>query len=484
MARRYWLGLWFVAIMGLAAFVAADAIDSAAAPATQPVNATTSSSIDFHALLGDPPAVDSPVQQVELAQILELQAGRTPADEKRCKDEVSVTVFGFSAQMGSWFTEKNLPITARLMNEAYAHSKVLSEAAKRIWDRKRPPFDDPRIKPCVAADTDGSYPSGHATRSMLWAHLLIAILPQQTEGLLARANQIGDDRVLAGVHFPSDVAAGKILGAEIAKELLADEEFQTKLAAARAECLAASASAAAAAKSSQFFDNSVIDIHALLGEPPSPGSAIQQVELAQILEFQAARTPAEERRCQDEGPMLAFGFTPQIGPWFTEKNLPLTAKALNDAYLQCKDITKTAKAVWNRQAPPNVDSRIHPCMPRDEEGCYPSGHSSRSMLFAHLLGAIFPARMDVLITRADQLGDDRVLAGVHYPSDVAAGKILGAKVAELLLASDKFKSEFEAARAECLAAAAANPLVAGASHGMPPLESANPLLAAPPVSMP
>jgi acid phosphatase (class A) len=230
------MGFIFIAALCLAA--PAIVRTATTEPSTQPVF-LEASSINLHALLGDPPANDSPVQQVELEKVLELQAARTPAEAQRCQDEVAVTVFGFAGAMGPWFTEKNLPVTAQVMNDAYEQGKVFSKSAKAIWNRPRPPYDDPRIKPCVALDTDGSYPSGHATRSMLWAHLLIAIFPDKTEAVLARANQIGDDRVIAGVHFPSDVAAGKILGAEIARLLLTNDKFKEEFASAKAECLAA-----------------------------------------------------------------------------------------------------------------------------------------------------------------------------------------------------------------------------------------------------
>jgi acid phosphatase (class A) len=238
MLRRLWVGFLLVSTICFA-FKPATLPSATTAPASTQPTFLDASAIDLHALLGDPPAVGSAVQQVELAHILELQAARTPAEEKRCQDEVAVTVFGFTDAIGPWFTEKNLPITAQVMNDAYAQSKVFSKSAKAIWNRQRPPYDDARIKPCVSLDTDGSYPSGHATRSMVWAHLLIAMFPDRTEAILARANQIGDDRVLAGVHFPSDVAAGKILGTEIARLLLANDQFKAEFAAAKFECLTA-----------------------------------------------------------------------------------------------------------------------------------------------------------------------------------------------------------------------------------------------------
>ncbi len=50
---------------------------------------------------------------------------------------------------------------------------------------------------------------------------------------------MGEDRVISGIHFPSDVEAGQILGKAIAEKLLNDPAFQTALNAARDECMKA-----------------------------------------------------------------------------------------------------------------------------------------------------------------------------------------------------------------------------------------------------
>jgi hypothetical protein len=55
-----------------------------------------------------------------------------------------------------------------------------------------------------------------------------------------RKSETGDpyDPVIAGVHYPSDVAAGQKLGAEIARKLLANADFQTALERTKEECFA------------------------------------------------------------------------------------------------------------------------------------------------------------------------------------------------------------------------------------------------------
>lgn len=207
-----------------------------AAPTTQPTSLAPDD-FDFKALLGDPPADDSAAQKQELDTMLELQAHRTPEEVARCKSEVAGTPFTLGASVvGPWFDGKDFPLTTAMMQYVARKGTVISNAAKANWSRKRPFLSDERIKPCVVLEPTFSYPSGHATRGMLWAILLAELFPEHRDALMARGRQFGTDRTLAGLHYPSDVAAGQKLGAEIARRLLADPEFHAMLDKAKDEC--------------------------------------------------------------------------------------------------------------------------------------------------------------------------------------------------------------------------------------------------------
>ncbi len=221
-----------------ASFVLAVALCLAAAPVTQPAYLAPDS-FDFKALLGGPPANDSQEHKDEIAKLLKYQDTRTPEEVARCKSEEEVDVFAFSSVLGSWFNEKDLPETAKFMKDAYTQTKVVSNAAKANWNRPRPPKELPdQVKPCVTLEKGASFPSGHATRGVMWATLLSEIFPDKKDDLMARGKLIGEDRVIAGMHFPSDVAAGQKLGAEIAKRMLADADVKVELEKVKAECLA------------------------------------------------------------------------------------------------------------------------------------------------------------------------------------------------------------------------------------------------------
>lgn len=56
---------------------------------------------------------------------------------------------------------------------------------------------------------------------------------------------------------------------------------------------------------------------------------------------------------------------------------------------------------------------------------FPSGHTAAAFLFATVLSAYYPSLMFIAFGLAAIIGMSRVLLGVHYPSDIAAGILLG-----------------------------------------------------------
>lgn len=207
-----------------------------AAPAGQS-NSLAPDDFDFKAMLGDPPADGSPEQKQEIDKMLDLQAHRTPEESARCVSGVMGTPFTLGASvLGAWFDGKDFPLTVALMQDVARKGTAISSAAKITWSRKRPYLSDARLKPCVVLERSFSYPSGHATRGVLWAMLLADMFPEHREALLTAGRQFGTDRTLAGMHYPSDVAAGQKLGAEIARRMLADPDFHARLEKAKEEC--------------------------------------------------------------------------------------------------------------------------------------------------------------------------------------------------------------------------------------------------------
>ena len=226
------LGLWLM--------LAPPAVFAApVAPRAQEAGFLVPGSIDAQALLPAPPAADSLVERAELEVLLHLQEERTPAQVARARLVEDEDVFGFGADvLGPWFSAINLPRTAEFFAKVREDFLPLNRAAKALFKRRRPPYLDGRIRPCVPFADTGAYPSGHGMQSALWARLLGAIFPDETAALARRAAETRWCRLLAGVHHPSDVEAGRILGEALARELLKSPAVQAALKEIRIEAAA------------------------------------------------------------------------------------------------------------------------------------------------------------------------------------------------------------------------------------------------------
>ncbi len=64
-----------------------------------------------------------------------------------------------------------------------------------------------------------SYPSGHAAQAFYLAHNLSNEFPELREDFYILANMIAESRVDRGVHFPSDIEAGKLLASKLVGEI-------------------------------------------------------------------------------------------------------------------------------------------------------------------------------------------------------------------------------------------------------------------------
>lgn len=91
-----------------------------------------------------------------------------------------------------------------------------------------------------------------------------------------------------------------------------------------------------------------------------------------------------------------------------------------------KNITKQLKQNIGRPRPYWLDGRVR-VIPGLESSDYsfPSGHAAGAAYMASILSNKYPHRKTELMSMADKIANSRVIAGVHYPSDIEAGKRVG-----------------------------------------------------------
>jgi hypothetical protein len=102
--------------------------------------------------------------------------------------------------------------TVRKMWENPKHKKAI-DLIKETVRRSRPYWIDERISPLEGTETSSySFPSGHACETRYIALKLADQFPKRKDDLIKIGDRIARSRIQAGLHYPSDIEAGKAIG--------------------------------------------------------------------------------------------------------------------------------------------------------------------------------------------------------------------------------------------------------------------------------
>ena len=195
--------------------------------------------VDLTAILPPPPANDSAETNKEVGEVLMLQVTRTPAMVARAKADDEEDVWRFADVLGAKFDKAALPKTAAFFDRIAATEGAVVDPAKKVFKRPRPYLLNDLVKPVVEPSKSGSWPSGHATVGTMMGIVLANMIPEKRAAIMARAREFGENRVVAGMHYPSDVEAGRVAGSVIAQTIMQLDEFKAEFEASKTELRAA-----------------------------------------------------------------------------------------------------------------------------------------------------------------------------------------------------------------------------------------------------
>lgn len=206
-------------------------------PTSRPTYYINLDSFEIQAFLPNPPTANSAVTRSELLTLHRIEDTRTAQTSAQAKyDEESEDIFLFKDVMGGGFTPDNLPATAALSKHIKLEQGAVGSRLKSSYSRMRPYQLDPSLHPiCKVKTAHDSYPSGHALTGYLEALALVELVPEKRDAILARADEYGQERLICGVHYPSDIEASKELAYAMFGFMLSVPSFQHDLATAKTE---------------------------------------------------------------------------------------------------------------------------------------------------------------------------------------------------------------------------------------------------------
>jgi acid phosphatase (class A) len=197
---------------------------------------------DHRVFLPPPPPPGSPVAAADVAifeQTRKLENGprwQLAANDNQISHKAMLADFGCA--VGLDLAAIDAPALSRVLLRSGADLFPVVGAAKDAYKRPRPYVEQQGplcIVPSDELTASGSYPSGHAAAGWLYALLLAEIDPDHADAIIRRGRAFGESRVVCGVHYASDIEAGRLTASALVAELHGAPQFETDVASARAE---------------------------------------------------------------------------------------------------------------------------------------------------------------------------------------------------------------------------------------------------------
>jgi acid phosphatase (class A) len=209
-----------------------------------------------------------------------------------------------------------------------------------------------------------------------------------------------------------------------------------------------------------YFDKNLPDALLLLPSYPAEGTIEDKNDLSSFNNLQATENTTRWKLALEDDHLSYDRFSATLGFELNAAKTPFIVHVWNRSERDVLNATFNAKKYFNRPRPFQRFAVEHVCgeqkaplpQPNPQGGSsassYPSGHASFGWGLALVLAEIAPDKARLLLARAREYGDNRVVCAVHYPSDVEGGKLVATWVVGQLHASKVFMHDLECAKQE------------------------------------
>ena len=132
---------------------------------------------------------------------------------------------------------------------------------------------------------------------------------------------------------------------------------------------------------------------------------------------------------------LWLGSASALAVFGGEKGRRAAGSGIASLVLTSALVNAVLKPLWGRRRPERVKHRVpfarRVRMPRSRS--FPSGHAASAFAFASGVASEAPAPGGLLTALAALVAYSRVHTGVHYPSDVVAGAVIGTALSPIAM---------------------------------------------------
>ena len=385
---------------------------------------------------------------------------RTPAQERRAREQAKDTVVEPWMSRAMQFVServKNPPVSSRaygLVSVAMHDAAIAAYHWKYRYKREAPQRDDA----LVDTPADPSYPSEYAAIAGAGSRVLEYLFPEAPRARLELdAEQAAETRVMAGVSYPSDAAAGLELGRDVAERVIAyakrdgsTRKWDGKRPRGRGYWEPPPGSIARPVEPlAGTWDTWVLRDGKQLRPPPPPDfdSAKFRAEAAELVRIRKSLT-AEQKQIAEfwaggQGTPLPAGVWDQVMlEYVPDQGLSVPRQTrvfalLNTAMADAGVASWDAKFAYWGPRPENairdlgLDPDWEPYLDTPFFPAYVSGHSTYSGAAGEVLAHLFPDDAKLWRDKADEAGISRLYGGIHVRSDNVHGLRMGREIGRL-----------------------------------------------------
>jgi len=334
-----------------------------------------------------------------------------------------------------------------MLNVAIHDALIAAWDSKYAHNRRRPAEADPKLVSALPEPRSPSYPCEYSVAAGAGSAVLAHFFPGEAKRFTLAAEEAAQSRVIAGVVYPSDTRAGLELGRTVALRVIEylkpdATKWMGEVPVGPGIWTGSNPGGVDDVKWKLFVLSSASQFRP--GPPPAPESAERAAEVAEVKNFK--RTPITNGKVfywqfgQYAGPGLIHRLSDEVGRRLAElgldRNPPRAARAyalVHVAHYDAWIASQDAKFHYWTARPNQFDPTVTTVVPTPNFPSYVSNAATLGMAPTLVLGYLFPREAARYQVWAQEFGESRLWAGIHFRSDIESGFAIGRGVGQKVI---------------------------------------------------